>query len=1436
MGALFLATGCGELPESFTPPEDQPLDFAQIVLHSTLSCSIDTDCDAGLHCFQSICSSACVTDDDCGSKSVCTERKRCVSNVDANDDESIGRTSVDQSRQGEFVEDQSGRTVLAWPNERQRVEPETRELTLQIELDAPPTNGVLLYTWTYHHTSESTPVMQATGGRILDLVLPLPENRPPILGVDLTTSVGKHSIYIMDTPLVSGVYEGSAVPRELGGSALPVEFAIETLPRSAADLSSADERYLWVSTDHAYLLSLPTANATTEWLRAPLAWDNVAKAWVASLSTPVRSAAFFGENLYPNALRTLRIELRENPDDPQRFDGAFTDRWHGLHERRSVDGIAEQGIATISATLSVGRVGSPTLRDVADSPLIPPTSAPINTPNLSVCTADMLARSVTVPPGSNPDTYPRPCGHAQHGATIADLDTEQQAECGLALTELAFESETVGERLRAYLDPSLPNPGGISFEAFLDDCARDLSSLCRPAPEVACARNVVATAYRAVSGASPYVADLAEAFDALTREQFVGTKLAAFQIDTAKRIEWLRSSEAPLFLSSALRDYNASLLREWKAGVLEPQIAVTSGQLDAAGMAVLSRSTTNPWAMSYRNDAILEIANSWRVTAESLTLYVQRQNVMEQNATKRAALAAEAQQTAFRLYLSAALLADIARDSGNLTHVASFGPHLSAVMGEARRLRQSFSSLIFARDAEVVTATSVDPTTNARSLLGELHADAIQAIEQAQQSVNFVLDEAANRELNEAELLRRYEDKLLATRNELIELCGLKRGCLASEVGTHLECDIPVASNACGFDLARGENSAKLDTGVSVSEAGRALLQMQAADAALEALRQRQQAAITEINVLADTAEGFATMLQSHHEKRNATHRQTQRLLNEIHALNQSYSAQALGTLQEQQRIREQAYIDQAAAVAEWQQIIVRGSIQDISTLSKMRSALTTAQILHQSANVVSNTMDAFADSFSTESTSFHGVKLIPLAPALIVNTALSSAAVNQEIQATNLELSMEEGYDELQFEIELQDLAQLDYATTIQRIQGDLEAERIRTDAERSTLTALIDILIDQQAIDEKYARDLHALRDRRDALRIQALAYERLSYDLVQAELTVQQRLMAFLEIAQRAQILSANFSALNARWSNIENLLGSPDVIFSFYQQMNLAESRLNVARRAMENWIVALEYYAVRPFVDQRMAVLLARNPQQLEAIAHELTRLQSVCGGPITEGMLDISVRDNLLGAGFSSQTADGKTLSPGERFRAMLERAQSPVSKSTRISTQETLGERLARGNVWALSFQLDIERFANLNQSCNARNHSMAIRLVGLEETDVLPAITILYDGNSVQRSCQPNMRELIQAIGPNATAFNTLTRFRTGARSMTPLAGIENFGPERSWSATLEGTPLAAGYTILIDREHPSNKAIDWNQLEDIRLLIRYDYQDNFVPGQCE
>jgi hypothetical protein len=344
------------------------------------------------------------------------------------------------------------------------------------------------------------------------------------------------------------------------------------------------------------------------------------------------------------------------------------------------------------------------------------------------------------------------------------------------------------------------------------------------------------------------------------------------------------------------------------------------------------------------------------------------------------------------------------------------------------------------------------------------------------------------------------------------------------------------------------------------------------------------------------------------------------------------------------------------------------------------------------------------------------------------------------------------------------------------------------------------------------------------------------RYQLEVDQAALAVQQRILEYKLTVQDAQLAEARRALLQAQFTDANSLLGSPAVVFSRVNRLDRADLYLNDAKDKMMNWLTALEYLAVRPFVDHRIAILLARNPAQLERIALALDTVQNTCGGNTSQASLDLSVRDNLLRIDQPIADVDGSIVTPAARFRSLMQRGAIPIDRRVRYSTDQTIGGLISKNSgVLATSFTLSLENFGNLALACNAKVIGFDVSLVGAIGSG-LPVVTLLYDGTSHVRSCQPDINAYVQSIGGSSwTHFGAVTLFHTTGRSASPNAGINGFLAGNNANVTLDGLPLASEYTLLIDTSVGDNAKLDWAKLEDVRIRINYGYQDLFAAGQC-
>ena len=329
-----------------------------------------------------------------------------------------------------------------------------------------------------------------------------------------------------------------------------------------------------------------------------------------------------------------------------------------------------------------------------------------------------------------------------------------------------------------------------------------------------------------------------------------------------------------------------------------------------------------------------------------------------------------------------------------------------------------------------------------------------------------------------------------------------------------------------------------------------------------------------------------------------------------------------------------------------------------------------------------------------------------------------------------------------------------------------------------------------------------------------------------------------LAYDQLAVRSELLAARRDQLIEQRAQINLMIGSPAAVFMWANRLERAEGSLNRARTALWDWLVALEYYAVRPFVDLRIQLLLAQNPYQFEDIASQLRRLQGECGGEQNYASVTVSLADAM---GYDVDQLDpvsGEVVPASVAFRSALGRGDVAVGRRVRLGSMLFGADLWSLPSLWAGTIDIDIERFPNLATSCNARLYSVDLAVVGDVGEEVRPTVQMVHSGASELRSCQPDLRDYLDSVGPDATSFDLVTRFEAQPRVVGPLSDVGEFAspPDlESGNETLRGLPFAAEYVVLIDRALGDNQDVRWSELEDVLVRFNFTYQDPFPRSEC-
>jgi len=1481
VGAMLCSTGCDE-SESSTPRDwsaeivvdTPPSVFA---LAATTGCLIDSDCASGTYCFQNACAWECSADVGCEDGAVCSARGRCLDPVLVSTlRPSWDGTSVDgvapalpDFRDEEGVADVPSEIaeveVIVAPDAEVEVDLGTPFVEVSLRTAAPVPGGVVLYRVEVDGVEGGPPRTERSEG-VDRFVFRIPTGKASGQSADaevqriyLVASVGGFSVTLVPRISVDGLYAGEVEIREFGGAGIPLRFGLRVEP-AGASFEEATARYILLPASLQDVFA-PVAGGAVEapdWYESELLWDDESEVWFGRYAADYSFPAASAYQRSGDAQRALRIEIAEI--DGRVVQGALADRWIGLYDARSADGVVVPSTVSLSGNLVAYRVGR--LPDEAYAataavvaPRVPDVGGllPIDSCAGGVLTA-MVAQITPEPPdlelGDEPAPPSGPCVGVTDTSSFLNRSASRRAHCAIALAEEALTGPTTAGQVRAFLDDSVPNPDGLSFSEFLERCAAR-QGYCVPTHEITCSEQLLAHAYQSQSEELPQAGTLLELYQEVAREAYLGRQLAAFQVDTNIRLEWLRTSIAPLFLASALRAYNEEILNRWERQVIDAHFEVLAQQFSPGSMEVLARAPTDAVALSVRRQLLLEHAQTWQGAMEALQIATQRWNSIYQNDVRREQAAQSVRTRVFDLYLSAAVLAQLGRSSGASSTNAVFGAGFASVLRSLEELSLPFNDLIFMRDAEVVVSRSVDPSSDSRTLLGELEELARRAVADAQQSVDRVIADAQADELNAQVLTGRIQTQVEELAAELVALCGLPATCVPSDLTTRPECRVRTTVGRCGFlvDPFTGEALSVGEIGAqeSVSEAGRAVLGYRTAilgaQVAEEEFRANQQRAQMEL----ESAEAFANKLVEWNARRADLAAEVASIAAEIDAIEAVQGSAEMAAIREMAQERERAYAAQAADVTSWATMRYDGVESDMRRMTTITALQQTGAWLTLTGSEIDRLAEVWADgmpkALGTANDATAPQRFIIGMSAYGVSTAMRAVSQGLQTAAAVVQLSLDEAQARRDAELsELSDLADLRAARTeleLENLAANLRLLEMRTEAEIGTREALIDALRRQLEIDLAYERDLFELRDRRDRARIRLAESAQLRVEVLRAEVVAAQRHLEYMQIVQRAQLIEGRYAALNERLENLTILIGSPAVIFAFANRLARAEARIERAKRLLYDWLVALEYYAVRPFIDQRMAILLARNPSQLEAIANELLRLERVCGGIVNYEVADLSVRDDMLRVGYDLGASEARPtgMERGERFRTVLARGNVPIDMRVRYSTDERIGDLVRSRQVLAASFPIRLDDFANLPLTCNAKVASIEVQLVGPPELGRgRPTVSVLYDGTSTLRSCQPNIDDIVGALGPGTTAFGRLTRFRTSGRSVSPVATINTWGEPGTGNRGLEGLPLASTYTVLIDPQSGENAHIRWELLEDIRLRVTYVYQDVFPMGQCE
>lgn len=1457
----LVAWGCSSEPArhvDYEPAVAAP--SAALTLGDTTSCNSDAECEAGVGCFQGRCVVECYDATDCASGQVCNDRGRCA--MSSTPDVPVAPQTAGTA---------TGRAG----NTNFRVLPGQQTVVLHIDITGTPPSGPFAYSLDRSdNPASSRDLFRVASAASVDLPIATglanPDNGDRATAVEMTvyTPVGRFPVQLAPAFPSSGKYAGNARLTGLGARGVPFAFHIVTDPPGAA-LPDATSAWAVLEVSNASFFSPHDdfAGAPTQ-IAAPLAFEALVNGWVAKFEYAFNTSsnAEFPTFVHLPAGqvgRSIRLEIVEAANG--QVQGNLVDRWVGLSETVNAVGVIVPRELTFVGPFDGRRVAD--ALTVAEVAALPATTATAATPS-TIAMPDIAAScpaSIVLPTTSQLiDEGGTLTAYDCVGVTLANFASQPvgvRARCAVALARASLGATTLSSTLADYLNPTVTPQN--SFASFLADCANPVMTVCTPSPEILCARTLLANASRNLPSVA-LESNVLSAFQDATREATLGPQLAAYKRDSDSRFAWLQSSNVPPFVAAALENQNHDLLQTWADDVLATHFAVLARHLDHASLSTQALEPANQLLREQRQKGLLEASQAWRAAADATLFLAQRLNGNTRLSTDRTTWANYLRPRARYLYVTAGLIQAMQADVGGGAQAAGFGGVFGQVTTQIGLLNGSFNNLLFARDADVVVSTSLDPTVGNAQILGARQAAAIAAVDTAKANIDALIATIQSDTLSRTLLDGQYATAISDTQNRIIDLCGLPQNCTAAQYRNGVSsCQIQTTQGLCGFVIdGLTRQTVNFQAGSqSVSQAGRAVLDVIAARNQLQIASAARSADIAASNIELDNLEAFAAEVQRWNGVRQAGLQEMSLIFSEQTRLQNASLQTMVSNFATVAATRAASIEGDRATLMEWDAMRSATTTTTFAAMKEAINSRTTAEGLRLAASGVDRVADAVVEAFplqvGTSNDVFSAARAAALFASMGVSIGLQGGAIALDASANERDLDAQRTQAISDATLEsLMASADIDSAVTDAEIEALYNAVQSAQGESRAAIDALArgaDLAREQREVELAFARDLTALNDRRAHYRTTLLNASRLELEQNQAELNVQQALSDYAVLVQQAELANESLALLQAQRSQVSNIIGSPAAVFAGARRLEAADVELQQARDALMEWLVAMEYFAVRPFVDMRIRIVLARNADQLKVVATELSRLQSKCGGPTNSATVDASLRTDLIRMSDDLiDPATGLVVPAAERFQSMLHRGAVPVDRRVRYSTDSTIGTLLSENRgILSASFNLPLDDFANLAQTCNGKVLSIEAQLRGdLGTTTATPTVTILYDGMSTMRSCQTDLASYVSNFGINPdtgrplTNYGSVTQFNTPGRSATLVANrCSTSAPGEcgaSWSGnnngTFAGLPIASQYTVFIDPTVGRNSEFDWTRLEDIVLRINYSFQDPFPYAGTE
>ena len=1461
-----------------------------LTLASKTGCRIDVDCADGLFCFQGVCTKECGGSHECAVGS-CNDRGRCVK-------QSGNRMLRDRDTENVVAESIIPDAKI-FVHPAAQIDVRTGEESVPTTIETVEDYGPILY----RIESEGAAVGDANNAVAEEKTISgsekkyiytfdIPTNqsamgeRGKVEAISLISSVGTFNIDLLPHPETSGAYEGAVVASQFGGSSIPFRAAVEVTPKNPKNFDDIQSIKLYLPVSGNDIYSPETIeDGKTFW-----SWVNMTKTTNdRNCHTKGRNCwqATFGSNDYSidgsviiskdtKLYRSIRVEFSDYDAAAGRFEGFVNDGFKGIYREKSAADDSEIDWTEISVEgdLLMIRTSDDEWSDA--NKVVKPHSVETD-----------ITRSKEESPA------PRCTGtdlqniFASTACAVASLDDynalsfEDKVKCTTDGANTLLSDETLTSKMiTIFLESTeasqlVDKTGCSSFAEFLTACSEHKTCSagtiipCRERTDMVCAADLLSTLYfdrtaelddstneLNAGQATVYSEVVFKDILDLMRESYLGPQFAAYQHDIDIRQQWLENTDAPRILSSTLETFNSGLLNKWKQLVLDAHYGVIAKQFNQGVIEAISRSTDNDHIKSHRAAILSEYADAWMGASDALALATRRYDSLLTTTTERLTEASNIRPKLLDLYIVGAVESTLNIDNGVTSLNASFGTGINEITNGLKSLDQSFEDLIYMRDAEIAVSRSLNPESNNGNLLTRRQQAASDALDAADQKKTYVFDKIQQQKFDQASITAVLSNNVDSLKAEMASLCGLPAGC--TDV---TKCDVEVETFKCGFRVDKSNEDVPTDLTESdpnIGSAGAAILAFREAVQDINIAQADLNAQLTKVKEAQSVAAQFEETIEALNEDRNQNLAKITENLNKLQGLIDANKTAAISELEKELKAMQDDAKGAAESLNDWDKMVSASNssqkslMDDITRYNNQSLASEfSGDMLTGLADVAAEFLDfdagdtpmATLQSFSLAA-GRGGIKAAGYAGWLIAN----SVKLSVDQKANNAQNQLDQAAMDSDYEIEKwerqNEADDLAARAKVQAEITELEKTMAENSAEMETLKVLNELFQKEFDAKEQYAYDRAQLYQLSSQVATTLADVETKLAVVQKAELARDRKLLEYLTIAQNAQLLKTQYEAAQQRLLNVQNVYSTPASVFSFASDLEVVESNINLAKEKIYDYLALVEYYAVRPFVDLRRAIYLAKSPNDLRGILNKINELVETCGSTAQQNQpeITISLRE------FMGITRDYDDMTMAERFRAIINKGDLPVDALTRYTADSNVKQLLKQGNVLAGTFQIDKSTF-NIGANCNAKLNTISVRIEGsdLAKSDagaVYPSLTIFYNGSSTLTSCQPGMDDVVQPLG-GRTKFGTYSSFSIPTELMTPNASLGKYvklEAETKYEAddfrepnfSFDGLPIMTSYTVLIDPNMGDNKKINWDNIEDIKLRIKYSY-DSLKSSKC-